>query len=330
MKQMNLFWKTKRKEKHTSLIPPIFRLNSLVDFEIFRSTLLKIRNPSPQGGRPPLDEVVMFKILVLQRLYQLSDDAMEFQLYDRRSFLTFVGIKDGDTIPDAKTIWSFRNALSQAGLAQELFKTFDALLQKQGYHARSGQILDAEIIEVRRPRSQKDEDYETSAAKAQVDRDASYTKKRNETYFGYKNHVSIDRRHKFVRVYSVETAAPHDSQFFEPLLDPNNSSLDLWADSAYKSREIDGICESKAYRNHIHHRAYRNKPLNGHQKRSNTAKSRVRARIEHVFAQAKNWGKRFMVRGIGITRNRFDIGLKNLVYNLRRYEFLERRWEQCA
>lgn len=244
--------------------------------------------------------------------------------------MTFVEIKDGDTIPDAKTIWSFRNALSQAGLDQELFKTFDALLQKQGYHARSGQILDAEIIEVRRPRSQKDEDYETSAAKAQVDRDASYTKKRNETYFGYKNHVSIDRRHKFVRVYSVETAAPHDSQFFEPLLDPNNSSLDLWADSAYKSREIDGICENKTYHNHIHHRAYRNKPLNGHQKRSNTAKSRVRARIEHMFAQAKNWGKRFVVGGIGITRNRFDIGLKNLVYNLRRYEFLERRWEQCA
>lgn len=330
MKQMNLFWKTKRKEKHKSLIPPVFQLNSLVNFDIFRSTLVKIRKPSAQGGRPPLDEVMMFKILILQRLYQLSDDAMEFQLYDRKSFLTFVGIQDGDTIPDAKTIWSFRNALAQASLDQELFKTFDTLLQQQGYHARSGQLLDAEIIEVRRPRSQKDEDYETAAAKAQVDRDASYSKKRNETYFGYKNHVNIDRRHKFVRVYNVETAAPHDSQFFEPLLDPTNSSLDLWADSAYKSREIDGICEEKAYRNRIHQRSYRNKPLNGHQKRSNTAKSKVRARVEHVFAEGKNWGKRFMIRGIGVVRNRFDIGLKNLTYNLRRFEFLERRREQCA
>jgi len=327
---MNLFWDVKRQEKHESLIPPVFRLNDLVDFEIFRPTLVKIRKPSPQGGRPPLDEVVMFKILVLQRLYQLSDDAMEFQLYDRKSFLTFVGIKNGDTVPDAKTIWSFRNALAQAGLDQELFKTFDRLLQQQGYHARSGQILDAEIIEVRRPRSQNDEDYETSASQAQVDRDANYTKKRNKTYFGYKNHVNIDRRHKFVRVYEVETAAPHDSRFFGPLLDPNNSSLDLWADSGYKSQEIDGMCEKKAYRNHIHDRAYRNKPLNGHQKRSNMAKSKVRARVEHVFAEGKNWGKRFMVRGIGITRNRFDIGLKNLTYNLRRFEFLERRREQCA
>lgn len=330
MKQMNLFWQRKRQEKHTSLVPPVFRLNSLVDFEIFRPTLMKIRHPSPKGGRPPLDEVMMFKILVLQRLYQLSDDAMEFQLYDRKSFLAFVGIRDGDTIPDAKTIWSFRNSLAQAGLEQGLFKTFDALLQKQGYHARSGQILDAEIIEVRRPRSQKEEDYKTPSAKAQMDKDASYTKKRDTTFFGYKNHVNVDRRHKLIRTYKVETAAPHDSQFFEVLLDPANSSLDLWADSAYSSEKIEGLCEKKAYRHHIHQRAYRNKPLNGRQKRSNAAKSKVRARVEHVFAESKNWGKRFMVRGIGIVRNRFDIGLKNLVYNLRRYEFLERIQEQCA
>ena len=92
----------------------------------------------------------MFKILVLQVLYGLSDDQAEFQILDRRSFGRFLGLDDGDTVPDAKTIWLFREQLTRAGAVRRLFDRFDAVLNDRGYLAMGGQIVDATVIEARR------------------------------------------------------------------------------------------------------------------------------------------------------------------------------------
>ena len=255
MKHPSLFWKQERQEKCKILGSDFMKIPSVVDFEQFRSVLdvaLHRKNDKEKGGRPPYDCVWMFRILVLQELYQLSDNEMEFQIYDRLSFQKFVGIRDGDPIPDAKTIWVFKDKLTDQNVHKSLFDTFQVQMEASGYHARSGQIVDATIHEVRRPRSKDLKAYETASSKAQRDPNATFTKKGGKTFFGYKNHVNVDRKHRLVRPYDVTTASTHDSQVFGDILDPQNSALDIWADSACKSEKHDKLCESKAYRNRIH------------------------------------------------------------------------------
>ena len=114
---------------------PLEKLNSAVPWEVFRKPLAKAlkRSDGSKGGRPPYDTVMMFKVLVLQALYSLSDDQAEFQIQDRLSFMRFLGLELGDHVPDAKTIWLFREHLVQAGAVENLFARFDKHLSKAGY-----------------------------------------------------------------------------------------------------------------------------------------------------------------------------------------------------
>jgi IS5 family transposase len=134
--------------------------------------------------------------------------------------------------------------------------------------------------------------------KAHKDRDARWTKKNSVSYFGYKNHVNADRKHKLIRPYTVTDASVHDSQEMDNILDPENDSRETWADSAYRSDAQQERLEANNYTSRIHERAYRNKPLTPEQEAANTERSRVRARTE--------------------------IGVENLAYNFSRYTFLMR------
>ena len=144
---------------------------------------------------------------------------------------------------------------------------------------------------------------------------------------GYKNHIGIDREHKLIRTYEVSDASVHDSVMTHELVDENNSSKDFWADSAYRSREIEKRLKEKGYRSKIHHKGKRNKPLSEFKKQINTARSRVRCRVEHVFAAQRNWREK-SIRSIGIARARLGIGMMNLTYNMKRMCFLLR--VKCA
>ena len=138
---------------------PLERLAAVVDFEPFRGELERalMRSDRSKGGRPPYDAVLMFKVLVLQTLYTLSDDQTEYQLRDRLSFMRFAGLALHDPVPDAKTIWLYREQLTRAGALTRAFDQFDAMLRERGYLAMGGQIVDATVIEARRPRLTKDE-----------------------------------------------------------------------------------------------------------------------------------------------------------------------------
>ena len=149
---------------------------------------------------------------------------------------------------------------------------------------------------------------------AQKDRDARWTKKHGRSFFGYKNHVNADAKHKLIRHYAVTDAAVHDSQELDGLLDTGNTCNDVFADSAYRSAKIEPKLRASGYNSRIHRRGRRNHPLSLAQVRVNHAKSRIRARIEHVFG----------ARTIGIVRARAKIGLQNLAYNIRRLVTLER------
>jgi hypothetical protein len=119
---------------------PLARLAAVVDFEIFRPVLdaALARSDRSRGGRPPYDAVLMFRILVLQALYSLSDEQAEFQLRDRLSFVHFAGFGLHQAVPDAKTIWLYREQLKQAGAIEGLFRRFDAVLAAKGFLAMGG------------------------------------------------------------------------------------------------------------------------------------------------------------------------------------------------
>ena len=277
---------------------------------------------------------MIFKALVLQALYNLSDDQAEYQLRDRLSFMRFLGLGLEDAVPDAKTLWLYREALAKAGAVEDLFDQFDRFLKDKGYLAMGGQIIDATIVSAPRQHNSRDDNDTIKAGgtprdwkpakKRQKDREARWTKKRGRSYFGYKNHVNVDRQHKFVRRYTVSDASVHDSQKLDDVLDASNTASDVWADSAYRSAEIEARLGERGLKSRICRKGHRNRPLGNRQKAANKTRSSVRARVEHVFGhQAVAMGGKF-VRTIGMTRARMKIGMQNLVYNVRRFVCLER------
>jgi IS5 family transposase len=278
----------------------------------------------------------MFRMLVLQALNNLSDEQVEYQVRDRLSFSRFLGLAIEDSIPDATTLWLFREKLAKAGLIEKLFDRFDQHLAAKGYMARGGQIIDASIVPVPTQRNSRDENAELQAGRIpagwkqkpaklrQKDHDARWIKKHGRSFFGYKNHVNADAKHKLIRHYAVTDAAVHDSQELDGLLDEGNTCNDVFADSAYRSAEIEAKLRASGYNSRIHRRGRRNHPLSLAQVRVNHAKSRIRARIEHVFGAQQNAPGGRIVRTIGIVRARAKIGLQNLAYNIRRLVTLER------
>ena len=162
------------------------------------------------------------------------------------------------------------------------------------------------------------------AKRRQKDVEARWTKKHGRSHYGYKNHVNVDRRHKLVRRYQVSDAATHDSKVLDDILDGDNTALGVWADSAYRSAEIEAALKKKGLRSRIHRKARRNKPLSEREKQGNKTRSSVRVRVEHVFGAQSNDMGGTLVRSVGLARAKARIGLKNLAYNMRRLVQLER------
>lgn len=309
---------------------PLVRLNERVDWEVFRPELETIRKKDRKSaaGRKPFDVVLMFKILVLQSLYNLSDDAVEYQIRDRLSFMRFLGLGIGDRVPDAKTIWLFREQLGQAKLVKRLFKKFDRYLREQGFQARKGQIVDASIVSVPIQRNSREENRQikegevprdwSEAKRRQKDTQARWSARSHKHAYGYKNHISIDARHKLIRDYAVTDAAVHDSRVFGDLLDETNTSRDVWADSAYRSEENRTELEQRGYREHLQRKGHRHKKLTDWERQGNRTRSRIRCRIEHVFGVQAQIAGTLLLRTIGKTRAEVKIGLRNLAYNIHR------------
>ena len=313
---------------------PLSKLKKIIDWELFRPSLESVfeKTRKSSAGAKGFDKVMMFKCLILQSLYNLSDDALEFQILDRLSFTRFLGIDIGEKVPDATTIWRFREELVAAGVVEELFRQFDSFLRQSGFEAKCGQIIDASIVSAPKQRNSRDENKQIKRGdiptdwpevkKRQKDMDARWTKKNSKSYFGYKNHISIDAKHKLIRDYAVTDAAVHDSQVFEELLDESNTSRDVWADSAYRSEDALNMLKEHGYREHLQRKGRRNRKLTEWEKQGNRKRSRTRARIEHIFGVQAQKAGNLLLRTIGIIRAQAKIGLRNLAYNLDRYRVL--------
>ncbi len=336
---------------------PLERLRGVVNFELFRSELEAAvpRADGSKGGRPAYDAVLMFRVLVLQTLYTLSDEQAEYQLRDRLSFMRFAGLALHDPVPDAKTIWLFRERLTRAGALSRLFDRFDALLRERGYLAMGGQIVDATLVEARRPRLSRDEKATlreggvpagwSEARTRQIDRDGRWTIKRGRKLpptdaterqaveiavpvFGYKNHLGIDRVHGFIRRFTVTHAARHDGSQLAAVLDADNTASKVWADTAYRGQDNLALLRKRGLVAQFQRAKPRGKPMPPHIARGNATRARVRSRVEHVFAaQKRRMG--LIVRTVGLLRATAKITLANLAYNLRRFVWIERRSAQA-
>ena len=320
---------------------PLERAAAVVDFEGFRPALdlAFAREAKGPGGRPRFDAVMMFKILLLQQWYGISDDQAEYQINDRLSFQRFLGLGLADKVPDAKTIWLFRETLAQAGVLDEAFDWFTAQLDREGLVTRRGSIVDATFVDAPRQRNTRGENEDIKAGRmpqgwdadepaarhrlSQKDLDARWTIKNTERHYGYKDHVKVDQDSKLVTAHTVTDASVHDSKALVGLVDESDQVL--YADSAYVGEKLhEQVWEQNpSLLLRVCEKGYRNTPLTECQKTANIAKSTVRVRVEHVFADMTSMGG-IVVRSVGVVRARAGCALRDLAYNIRRYETIIR------
>lgn len=330
-KAVGFFDEDFRLTKLTELGDPLERLSAGVDFEIFREVLTEKLHiqPKGKGGRKPYDYVLMFKVLILQRYYNISDDQTEYQICDRLSFMRFLKLTLADNVPDSKTIWLFRERLTDLGLAEILFELFIKKLSELNLIIHEGKIVDASFVEVPKQRNTREEnktikeggipqDWNDNPNKlAQKDVDARWTKKNNVSYYGYKNHTKCDEKSKLITGYNITSASVHDSQPTEELLTKEDEQQPFYADSAYVGEDLNkALVENKKVIPQIIEKGFKNKPLTEEQIAGNKEKSKVRVRVEHIFGFIENSMNGSFIRCIGMTRATAVIGLINLTYNM--------------
>jgi len=336
-KQIIMFGADVQLARLSKLGDPLERINPIIDWEIFRPTIVKkIRKEDyTKGGRPPTDEILMFKITLLQDWNNTSDDNTEYMVNCRLDWQRFLGMELGEKSPDAKTIWLFKEQLGEDGL-RKLFDLFNEKLQGLDIVKREGSLIDASFVDVPKQRNNRDENAKIKSGEIpeewtkpenankleQKDTDARWTKKGNEVHYGYKDHVKVDKESKIITDFTVTPASVHDVDEFEGLIDINDK--EAWLDAGYASEDHVARIK-KAYPGiilHICERAYKNKPLTDEQKESNRVKSKVRCRVEHVFGYITRFMGGIYIRTIGIERATREICGMNLAYNIKRAAFL--------
>src|SRR5438034_283982 len=221
MGQKGFFDVERRLEAISAKGDPLETMRKMVRWEDFRAdieavTETKAEERNSNAGRKPYDTILKFKIVVLQSLHNLSDEQTEYLIRDRLSFMRFLDLELEDPVPDATTIWLFREALAQVGL---------------------------------------------------------------------------DKAYKLIRKWDATDAAVHDSQKLDDVLDLSNTGKKVWADSAYRSLQIEADLKEKGLQSRIQRRAARNRPLSERQKSANTTRSKVRARVEHIRPPAELDGR---------------------------------------
>lgn len=330
-------------EKLTRLGDPLVKINELIDFNMFEDIYYKAfplndkpteKNPK-NAGRKPIPASIIVRTIFLKRLYGLSNEQTEYQITDRHSFQRFIGLDANQNAPDFTTIWKREDKLSKLGYVDLMFKRFDQFLNEQGYMANDGAIVDATIVEVPIQRNTREENSQIKKGKVpkgfkknrhkknQKDLDARWTRKNKVNYYGYKNHILIDSRHKLIRSFDVTPANVHDSVPSCGLLHGAVAD-ELYGDSAYPSPGLRELMDNLCIKDRLSEKGSRHKKLRPSQVKSNHEKSKTRARVEHVFGFIQNSMGSLFIRTIGLTRARCQIGLTNLVYNICRYTQLQK------
>ena len=296
-----------RKAKVTRIETFLERVDENIDLSFTNQWHAEL-HPSDRGRRP-FDVDVLFRITLLQQFFGLSDPQAEQDIHDRSSDQEFRSITADTDIPDETTICRFRKILVEKGWDKVFFKEVERQLRERGIIVTSGKSVDATISEV--PKGRKREDGSSTR-----DTEASFTKKNNRTFHGYKGHVSTDTNGKYIRKVFTSTAKDHDSIHENKVLDGNETSV--FEDSAYINKE-----KKKRFRKNdvfygVVERATRGHPLSSSQKKRNRKLSSVRCRVEHPFAELKCRMK-FALRYRGLRKASWQFTMVAAAYNLKRF-----------
>jgi len=323
---ISLFAGYERSSKRERLGDPLQVLDRAIDFKALAQAVdaRLALGKGKQGGRPPWPTELMIRLLVLQQLYNLSDEALEYQLLDRISFLRFAGLENSGRVPDAKTVWVWRERLKKQDLIGDISQAVGLQLAQAGFIARGGQIIDASLISapVQHNRSEENaaikagqppEDW-SAAKRSQKDVDARWTRKYGKSYYGYKLHANTDRRWGFIRAWEVTAASVTDTEVFESILDPGNTNKAVYADRGYAKAAREQELARQGYRAFIQRKGNAT-PISAIQQRRNRGIAKHRAFGEHPFARLAQMGGKHL-RTIGLARARTVIGLKVIAHNL--------------
>lgn len=349
MKQQrqDLFAADHRRQKITQFTKVLDALDGLVDWAALTTVVNNCtgREASQlKGGRPAYPTQVLVKIIVLQQLYgNLSDEDTEYALLDRGSWQRFIGMAEARDLPDARTIWHFKNQLAQTGSATELFADVQRQLNAAGLAAKGGQMIDATIVPSPKMHFTKDEkqtiaageipDHWSDKQAAHKDTDAHWSAKRGQWYHGYKAHANADQKHKLIRILEVTPANESDMNHFEEMIDTTEDRQQhgktIHADRGYDSAANRQTLKANKLRDGVARNDDRKRYDQTDIHARNHKLSRIRARVEHVFgAWEKVIGK--SIRCIGLKRATAQITMQAIVVNLRRWVTLDAQGASAA
>jgi IS5 family transposase len=307
------------------------KIDQFIDWKHVEKLLKKkYKKTMSADGRPAYPPLPMFKLLLLQRWYGLSDPGLEEALNDRISFIRFSGFSLTSSLPDYSTICRFRNNLLELGLYEKLFGEIIKQLESKGLLVREGAILDATIVESsRRPRKvmeimpedRKEEETDiVPAVSYSNDADANWIKKGKKPYYGYKAHVSVDAKEGYVLGGHVTPANVADTTELEKLI--NESSLPkgsvVLADKGYASEKNRDILAEKKLKNGIMDKAVRNKPLTFVQRILNRFISSVRYKVERSIGTLKRGYHFTRMRYTGLKKGNMEFLLNATAFNLKK------------
>lgn len=287
------------------------RLHGLVKWYRFEKILHALRDDGP--GRPAYPPLAMFKVLLLQSLYGLSDAEAEEALADRLSFRRFVGLALADAVPDHSTICRFRNRLVDRGVLEKLFAELDRQLDKAGLILRRGTMLDATIVETNAARPGNGE--------TTSDPDARYTRRGSHRPFGYKAHVGVDEGSGLIRSVLTTPANVNDTTPADALIRGDERAV--LADAAYHTRDRQAALEARGIKPRLMRRANRHHPvLPPRLQRYNRLIARRRAAVETTFATLKNRMGLGFIRYRGLAKASGQVLVAAIAFNLRRWATL--------
>lgn len=289
------------------LVKPVLRLPEYARY---------IEDPSRPGERP-IDPEVMLRCLMLQKWHNLSDPQLEEQLKDRISFRRFAGLSQQDPTPDETTFVKFRGRLREAKLDEVIFAAVLEHVEGRGLLVKGGTIVDATIIEqsTGHKTGKKDENGEDITTR---DPEASFTKKNDVSYHGYKMHTATDTS-GIITAVVVSTASHHDSRHIDELVEAVGEQRAVFADSAYSdAQRRDELEQRGVLPAIIYKRVKGQKKLYPWQKKWNKLVSQVRAIGEHPYAWMKRQMNFTRCRYRGLRRNAFDFTMTAAAYNVRK------------
>jgi IS5 family transposase len=286
-----------------------------IDGQINWRPLEKLLEPlyHPTQGRPSHPPLMMFKALLLQQWYGLSDPGLEEAICDRLSFRRFLGLSFSDRVPDETRICRFRNKLAEKNLGERLFAMLAEQLEAKGLMVRRGTLVDATLIKAQ-PRPPR-------RGQPSPDPEAEWTSRGKDGHFGYKAHLSVDQGSGLIRRLALTGANFPDSYMFEEMVIGDEATV--FADSAYTQAARKAALRGRGVFCGIMSRAWRGHPLSKHQKKRNKLFARVRQAVERVIGTLKCRYGMARCRYLGLRRNHNHLWLKGICYNLRKMLVLQ-------